>query len=448
MSEPVDTSIRRPTVDVRRDRFPDRSRRDEGGFGLVELIVSLSVFSILIGGLTVTIGAGLGLARSNRERTVAANLAGQEVDAIRQASFSTLTEGLTTSTATVDGVPFTVARNLEWVNNNTTTGECDSTTTAPKVMRVTVVVSWTNMRAVQPYRTSTVLSPPVGSYDPLTGHIAVRVRSSDAVPLAGIPVRVQGTGVDQTINTTDQYAASAGCAIFAFLPAATYSVTLGTSGYVDRQGVASPSQSVGVQVGQVASVAFDYDRAATLDVTLAGVNGGTPADAVPVTLGNTGYLPAGLKVFTGTGATRSLTDLYPFTDGYDAFAGDCADADPEGEDSGGTPYWPAASRATPFPVDPAAATSGTITMATVQVDFSRSSSGTDTIQAVHAADSQCPAGSTLTIATFTTSTGSTLVALPYGTWTIQALGKTPVSSWPVVTLDPTSSATVIANVDI
>ena len=54
------------------------------GFGLIELIISLTVFSILIGGVVVSIGAGLALARNNRERTVAANLAAQQMDTIRQ----------------------------------------------------------------------------------------------------------------------------------------------------------------------------------------------------------------------------------------------------------------------------------------------------------------------------------------------------------------------------
>ena len=141
-------------------------------------------------------------------------------------------------------------------------------------------------------------------------------------------------------------AASAGCSFFGFLPPQTYTVSLGTAGYVDRQGTASPSQSVGVNVGQVASVAFDYDRAATLSLTIAGINGGTPANAMAVSLGNTGYLPSGTKAFSGTGTLRTLTNLFPYNDGFDAWAGDCADADPEGKNASNVLYWPGASRDT------------------------------------------------------------------------------------------------------
>lgn len=419
-----------------------------GGFGLIELIISLTIFSILIGGVVVSLGAGFALARSNRERSVAANLASQEMDRIRQADFTSLVSGLTTSTVAVDGVNFTVARNLEWVGSAATAGACDSTSSSPQVLRASVDVSWSNMKAVQPVRTATILAPPVGAYDASTGHIAVKVRDSDAAPLGGVPVRAQKSGVDQSLTTTDPYAASPGCAFFGFMPVGTYTVSLGTAGYVDRQGVSAPSQTVGVNAGQSAAVAFDYDRAATASLTITGRNGGTPANAMAVTLANTGYIPSGLKVFAGTGATRTLANLFPYNSGYAAIAGDCADADPEGKNASGVRYWPGALRDDTIEVNPGATTTDTIAAATVQVNFSRASGSTAVnIVAVHAADPKCLSGETLTIATLTVS-GSTLVALPYGTWTLQASGKTPVGSWPVVALDPRSSATTTANVNI
>jgi prepilin-type N-terminal cleavage/methylation domain-containing protein len=424
---------------------------DAGGFGLIELIIAMSIFAILMGGIVVSLGAGLAVARNNRERSVAANLAADEMDAIRQTTFSSLTLGFTTSSVTVDGVPYTVDRNLEWVGTNATAGECDSTTTTPQVVRATVEVSWTNMKAIQPVKTSTILAPPIGSYASGLGHVAVRVRNSDALPVGGTPVRVLNStlGVNQLLSTTDASSASPGCAFFGFLAPGTYSVSLNTTGYVDRQGTANPTQSIGVNGGQVASVAFDYDRAASLQLTLAGFNGGTPANSTTVSLGNTGYLPSGWKTFTGTGATRTVSNLYPYNDGYDVWAGSCADADPEGKNASGVPYWPGASRADSIAVDPNSATSATVTMATVQLNFTRQSgSGAVTVNAVHASgDPRCSSGQTLAVASFTVN-GSTTVALPYGTWTLQAAGKTPVGSWPVVTLDPRSSATVNATVSI
>jgi len=310
-------------------------------------------------------------------------------------------------------------------------------------------VSWANMKTVAPYQTSTVLSPPVGAYDPGSGHVAVKVHDRNGAPIAGVPVQVVGGTVNESLTTTDAYSTSPGCAFFGYLPAGTYTVRLGTAGYVDNQGNASPTQSVGVNAGQIASVAFDYDLAGTLDLDLVGINGGTPATTMAVTLANNGYVPSGLKAFSGTGSSRVLGDLFPFPSGYAAFAGDCADADPEGQASmTGPAYWPGASRPDPFEIDPGAATTGTVPLATVQLNFSRTSGSTNlTINAVHAADWKCNGGETLPVASVTTST-STLVALPYGTWTLKINGKSPVGSWPVVMLDPRSTTTVPANVSI
>ena len=196
-------------------------------------------------------------------------------------------------------------------------------------------------------------------------------------------------------------------------------------------------------------IAKDRPRdGASLALTLAGMFGGTPVTAMAVTLGNTGYIPSARKVFTGTGSPRTLTNLFPYNDGYDAWGGDCADADPEGKNSSNVNYWGAAQRADPFPVDPNTTGSGTITVGTLQVNFNQSGAadGTDTIIAVHATDAICSGGETLTLTTFPANTGTALIALPFGTWTIKAQGKT--GSFPTVAVSPNATGPIVANVNI
>ena len=300
------------------------------------------------------------------------------------------------------------------------------------------------MHNVRPVTTDTEITPPVGSYDPTNGHIAVRVRDRTAAPLGSVPVRVTGPGVDLTQNTLDD----SGCAFFGFLPPGSYRVTLGTPGWVDRQSDADPSQTVGVTAENISSVAFDYDRAATIAATLAGVHAGTPANGVPVTVANTALLPAGTKVVSGTGTVRSLTSLFPFASGLQAWTGMSADADPEGADASGTPFWPGASRDPAISVDPGATTTASVAMATVNLRFTRASAGSPvTIQAVHAADNGCGSGETLTLAVFP-GDGAQLVALPWGTWTFQAVGATAVTSWSRVALDPNLDQVFDASVQI
>lgn len=417
--------------------------RAESGFSLIELIVSITIFSLLIGTLVALIATGLSVARNNKDRSVGAHLASQEMDGIRQLPFSRISIGQATHNVTVNSVSYKIKTDTDWVANSSTSNSCDSTGSAPRVLRVTVEVTWPNMRGTEPVRTSTEISPPVGSYDPDNGHIAVRVRDRNATALGGIPVRVTGPGVDVTQTTTD----TVGCAFFGFLPPASYAVTLGTTGWVDRQSNAVPSQTVGVSAGNITSVAFDYDEAATITMTLAGARGGVPAGAVPLTLANTGLLPAGTKSFPGTGVVRTLTSLFPYSDGYTAWAGSCDDADPEGADGTGTRYWPGAQRDNAISVDPGGTVAATLTMSTLNVQFERDSgSGSVTVVAVHAADTMCGSGETLTLTAFSGTSGNQLVALPYGTWTIQALGQTAASAWNRVVLSPNDTST--ADVDV
>jgi type II secretory pathway pseudopilin PulG len=412
---------------------------------MIELVVAISVFAILAGGLALTIEGGLNLARNNRNRSVAANLASQEMDDIRSASFTTLPLGQVDRPATVDGVPYTVRRDSEWVDNASTTGPCDSTNATPRVLRVTVSVFWADMRGVTPAESSTILSPPVGSYDPNNGHIAVKVLGSDATPLGGVPVTVTTTGFTRTLTTTSPD----GCAFFAFVTPTSYTVTLGAVGYVDRQGRANPSQVAGVTSGATSSVSFDYDQASTLTLTMTSPGGGSFPSNLSVDVGNSALVPTGSKEFTGAGAIRTVGNLYPYADGYEAWVGSCADADPEGKDGNGLAFWSGASRADAFDTSPASTATGTVTMPTVELHYGDSSftSGTHSIIAVHDADNGCPTGLQYTVGTFSAATTS-LVALPYGTWTFKVVGGSAFSgSWPVAQLDPRVSGNTIVHVD-
>ncbi len=432
----------RRTIKPRRDSLDARA---QGGFSLIELIVSLTIFSLLVGSLVTLIATGLNVARNNKDRSVGAHLASQEMDAIRQKRFVNIAIGVSSHNTTVNSVPYKIKTTTGWVANSSTSGSCDSSGGSPQVLRVSVAVTWPNMRNIEPVHTATEITPPVGSYDPDNGHIAVRIRDRNATPLSGVPVRVTGPGVDQTQTTTDPL----GCAFFGFLPPGSYAVTLGTPGWVDRQSTSVPSQTVGVLAATITSVAFDYDEAATITATLSGQNGGVPAGAVPVTISNTGLVPAGTKTIPATGVARTLGDLFPFSDGYAAWTGSCADADPEGRDASSNPYWPGAARDNVTSVNPATTTAATIGMPTLQIAFERDTPGAPaTVIAVHAPDNGCGSGETLTLTSFSGNNGDQLVALPYGTWSIQVPGETAPGSWETAVMDPTRNGIVDVDVRI
>jgi hypothetical protein len=415
----------------------------EAGLSLLELIVALSVFALVVLAVSASIDSGLTLTRNNRERSVAANLASQEMDTVRSSLFTSLVAR--TVTQVVDGSTYTTIRELTWVPKGATNGPCDGSNASPALMRVHVSVSWPNMRGVKPVVADTLLAPPVGAYSATSGHIAVKVLDSTAAGEFGTSVLISGPVV-QTLPTNSQ-----GCAFFAFLPAGTYAVSLNTPGFVDRQSVAVPTQTAGVTVGNTSSVQFEYAQAASLTLTFTADAGGSIPNNLPITLGNTQFVPTGTKRFFGTGMTRTLGSLFPAAGGYTAWAGSCADADPEGQNANtGGPYWPGAQRPDALDSQPGSSITSTVAVKSAGITVYKPGSlplAGVTVVATHTADQLCGSGATYTLGT-TDAAGFINAALPFGTWRISVTGKSPVGgTWPNLVLDPNATTTPTLSVN-
>jgi hypothetical protein len=163
-------------------------------------------------------------------------------------------------------------------------------------------------------------------------------------------------------------------------------------------------------IGNTTSLVFDYDRAATLNVTVAGMTGAPAPATAPLVLTNTHLLPSGYKVVTGA---ATIGDLFPFADGYGVRAGSCADAN---------------VAAAPVAVDPGATTAVTVPLPEVLVIVEQDmGDGTFTpvvgapVSASHAPDASCTSGESYAIGA-TDAAGQLFFALPYGTWTVTVNG--------------------------
>jgi len=406
-----------------------RCRADARGVSLLELVIAVSILAISLLGIAATIDSGLNLTRSNRNRSVAANLASQEMDLIRSSDFTTLAAG--TSVQTVNGVDYTVHRDLTWVPRDATNGPCDGANGSPELLRVHVYVTWATMSGVKAPAADTVLTPPVGAYDPNTGHVAVKVLDRNAAAATGVTASVAGPTSRSAPTNSD------GCAFFAFLPAGTYTVSLNTANWVDRQGYANPSDTVGVTVGATTSVQFDYDQRAAITATALGAVNGDVPDNYSYTIGNTGLLPAGVRSYTGTTNPRSITNLFPASDGYTVWAGSCADSDPEGLDIVGDPYYPGALRSAPVETTPGATVATDVVLNPVRVVVTAAGMPVGGVEVVitHAPDHVCATGETFGVGT-TELDGTLDAELPYGSWTVTVTGRLPQGTSPTVAISP------------
>jgi type II secretory pathway pseudopilin PulG len=399
-------------------------RPGEEGMTLVELVVSITLLALLMLGLGASLGAGLRLIRTDRQRVVAANLATQQMERVRSLPFSSVPLGRTEVTETVDGVAYSVRQDVEWQDQGSDNGPCDGGTTLDYV-RVDVSIRWADMAGVAPVESQTLLAPTAGSFDPSKGNIAVQLRDRDAADLGSVPVKATGPSGTITRSTT-----ASGCAFFLGLTPGAYTVSLSSTGFVDGQGVASPSQPVSVTAGGTASRQFDYDQAATLSLTMTAPGGGTVPSDLAISLGNTHYPTPRYKTFTGAGTVRTIGNLFPYPEGYQAWAGSCADARP-----------PTATDDAidgPLSTSPGQTTTGIVQIPTVTLQVLRAGVPVPGVSVTAAHDPTCT--SSFVVGT-TDATGTVRAVVPFGRWQFR-VGTTNSAFTTVSTMSSSMTMTV------
>ena len=411
---------------------------DEGGFSLIELMVALMIFAVVIAGVAAGTDAALELARNNRHRSTAAHLAAAQIERTRALPVLGVPLNQTVTTAQVGGVTYTVTQDAAWTSPTATQPSCNVPNATPSgqvlaYLRVRVRVTWTHMGAVQPVQSETLLTPPVGALAPTRGHVGVTVVDRNGRPLEGLSV---GLGPVNGAATATQLTTEDGCAFFVGVAPGNYDVILATTGWVDRQGSQPSRQTVGVTAGNVSTARFDYDQAATIQVTAVALPG---TAAVPTTMQVTVANPnltSLTKVLAWSATATDVGPLFPYASGYQLWAGGCADADPTfARYTGG-------SRGLPVATDPGVQGSATVTLTgqpvTVVAGAGTPEAGV-TLRAVHTGSATCPAGAEiLTFAAATDALGQIQLALPFGAWQIEAVNRTTQTP-ATVTIQPATA---------
>jgi type II secretory pathway pseudopilin PulG len=397
-------------------------RQDDTGMSLIEVVVALTLFMVIAGAVLTMIGGATRLGKDAKYRVEATSLAAREIEITRDA-FNSPTRGPTTINTNmvtnpspfkggtvgeplvVNNVPYTIKRNAQWSEmGSTAASTCDSGGTIELAyLRVWVEVSWPALGNRPPVTLETIITPPKGTYSQLSGHVGVKVIDRSGTPMSSVPVTVRSTTRTETANT-----AADGCALFAFLTPGTYEVTVSRLNHVDRNGSSSATATAQVQPGQLWRTVIDYDEAATLDVRFETDPGySLPVlNTLPVVLGNSALVPAGSKAFSGTGNGRFVRDLWAYPSGYQVWAGDCVDNDPQY--SGGT-------RGLPVVVNPGQTTTAKARLEPLDV----SGQFGLVVQATQVADSSCASGQTVTLGTLPLL-GNLRTSLPPGEWTLKA----------------------------
>ncbi|MCW2667454.1 MAG: hypothetical protein JWN57_2416 [Frankiales bacterium] len=461
---------------ARRGRALAPRGRDDG-FGVAEVVVAIAILMMMATAVLAGLGAATKSSARSRDQVTAASLAAQLIEQARAQDVSSV---VSTSWAAVPGAPnFSARTTASWV---LATG--DETCRGPQLSRnshkqVRVEVQWGATAgtgsAAQPVTADTLLLAPTAD-SPGRGAQRVRLRNPANQPPAPTVVQLVPeaplTGPTQT-GTTNSF----GCVVFRDLVPGPYLVQVVVAGTVGLQGESPVEQRVNV-AAEVASPVVELavgprtsiTAVPTIDAsTLPGSStyclptyladsatwGGTQVPgsnasacssanasfSYGATVANNGLQPTGYV----SRPSYSFPSLFPFPDGYRAWAGTCAGNNP-------------ATVGKVAPVVTAPATTVNVRMQPVHVTVIKDGgSGGDSalsgtwIWAYHASTYGCPPGSKIAIWTGsaynwvtagaayrfgpTNGNGVVRVQLPYGSWTFAGYQRPWDATWPTVTLN-------------
>jgi len=295
----------------------------ERGWVLVEVMMGALLVAMaaaaLLGGLDNFQRANT----VNRSRTVATNLAEQDIDRMRSLRNDQLLNLDQTRTVQVKGVTYTIRSRADWLSDSGTDAGCSAPNVQANYMRLTSTVSSPALST--PVRITTLVTPRGTPLDASGGAIVLTVLDRNDQPLPGVTVQLSGP-VNLTATTNSQ-----GCVFFAGVPGGVYSVTAPSS-YVEMDGTSPPTDVVSPIAGQTVNKTLKIDRPGRITAQIATKVGGTlyQSQAQMLSVANSSLPSPNYKTYNLSSPATSITtgDLFPFPSGYGVFTGGCAANNP------------------------------------------------------------------------------------------------------------------------
>jgi type II secretory pathway pseudopilin PulG len=387
--------------------------RAQGGFALIEVVVSAALLLVVAGGVLAGIEGPSRISGKNETRSQATDLAQQDQERLRSMSFTSLVGYTQTTPVTVGGVTYTRYSSAVWIHDNGDPDSCSTQTNSNTGDYLKITSRVTPSGAGKPVQVDSLMSAPPGQYSN-KGTLAVLLTDQAGQPVVGQNVSITGA-VNMTVPTN-----SIGCAVFGLIPKGNYTATFSRAGWVDPAAVTNVSLATSVTANSTTIVPHLYAPAGRINVSVdtkigAAAPVASPAKAVMVS--NSG-IPTGTLTFPAPatptqGVSSFALDVFPFQSGYNVWAGSCTANDP-------TKFGVAAYTATP---PPAGSANVTVRQPALDLTLKR---GTSLFASTHTRvtnrDATCPQAVTTT----TTSLGKFAGAgfqgpgFPFGNYTVCA----------------------------
>ncbi len=290
--------------------FTTRSSHHRSGMTLIEVVLSISIFALVVFSLYTIIRLGLFIVTDDQSRLDAVSIAQSQIETIKNLPYDDI--------GTIGGIPDGDIEQTQEIERNTSTftietdiryiddefddlAPLDTVNTDYKQVRVEV--SWLGMYIHDPVVLITTISPPGIETNEGGGTLWIEVYNAEADPVVNATVDVTNNDVVPAIaisSATD----TDGRYILPGAPASaqTYQITISKSGYSTAQTyevdpVNNPNPDPGKQTvveGEVTTKVFYIDELSELQFHVEELGTGTAITGLPLTM---------------TGAKRIGTDL-------------------------------------------------------------------------------------------------------------------------------------------
>jgi Tfp pilus assembly protein PilV len=296
---------------------------EEAGFALIEVVISALIIVMVGGAVLALISATTRSAAQQRARTQEYSLAQEDQARLRSMRISSLKNLKEVRSVTLNGAVFQVESTGAFVNNSSGASSCAENESSPDYVRIASKVKQKSGLGT-PVALESIVSPSSGSLDPSHGSLVVSATNGKGGALSNLVLT--GSGSASFSGETD----SNGCAIFADLPAGTYTLTPSGFGLIDVNGKTPSGQEVQISGNQTQRVQLQLDQPGGLRVPFIYKLGSTTYQTVPTYVAAfNSDLGATAKSFEPSAETVAgtkyavLSTLFPFKTAYTLYAGTC-----------------------------------------------------------------------------------------------------------------------------
>jgi Tfp pilus assembly protein PilV len=297
--------------------------RAEAGFGLIEVVVSAALLAVVILALLAGIDGPALISARNQQRTIASDLAQRDQDRMRAMRAVDLSNySPAPYTVNVANVNYTIASQGSWTTDSSGTTSCSNNSAVAQYIDLKTTVTWPAMHG-PPVTVENLLTPPNGAYN-----LIAQIQDQAGQPVVGLPVSTINSPVNLSRQTN-----ALGCAYFGNVPTGNYTLNINQAGSVDPAGVQNVTMPATVATNSAASVTHQYAPAAAIPVNFDTKPAGTAQAATGLSitaLNNSIPLTPPVRTYRASPAQSTITagSLFPFTDGYNVYAGTCTDSNP------------------------------------------------------------------------------------------------------------------------